>query len=201
MITTNNEAIYKKLLRIRSHGINKLDDDFIIKDQSETSGINNSWYYEMQELGFNYRITDIQCALGKSQLKKLNKFIKRRKDLVKRYDNIFKKNELIKPIQQKYRSLSSHHLYVIQIDYNKIKISRAELMTKLKENGIITQVHYIPVTHHPFYRDLGYISENYINAISFYKKCLTLPLYFSLSNNDQDYVIDKLTKLIDSERS
>ena len=100
MITTNNEELYKKLLRLRSHGINKLDDSFINTDQSNTNGITNPWYYEMQELGFNFRITDIQCALGNSQLNKLDSFIKKRKYLVRRYDKAFLDINYLKPIQK-----------------------------------------------------------------------------------------------------
>lgn len=196
MITTNNEELYKKLLRLRSHGINKLDDSFINTDQSYTNGITNPWYYEMQELGFNFRITDIQCALGNSQLNKLDSFIKKRKYLVRRYDKAFLDINYIKPIQKKYRSISSHHLYVVKIDFEKANISRAELMIKLKEKGIITQVHYIPVTSHPYYENLNYRSTDYLTANNFYKNCITLPLYFSLSNNDQDFVINELIKLI-----
>jgi len=197
MITTNSYPLYKALLRLRSHGINKLDDTFINKEKSSTNAIVNPWYYEMQELGFNYRITDIQCALGKSQLKKLNSFINRRKSLVERYDKAFSNIDSIKPIQNKYRGISSHHLYVVRINFDKINNSRAEVMTLLRKSGIITQVHYIPVTSHPYYVDLKYNSEEYKNAMQFYKECLTLPLYFSLSNEEQDFVINELKMILE----
>ena len=196
MITTNNEKIYKKLIRLRSHGINKLDDSFVNIQQSKSNGLLNPWYYEMQELGYNYRITDFQSALGKSQLKKLNLFINRRNDLVKRYDMAFSEIKYLNTIQNEFRANSSHHLYVVKINFKKIKMSRAELMIKLREFGIITQVHYIPVTHHPFYKKLGYNSQNLTNSLNFYDMCLTLPLYYSLKDNEQDYIIEKLLKLI-----
>mgnify|MGYP001182479739 CR=1 FL=1 len=196
MITTNNYSIYKKLLRYRSHGINKLDDNFVNEQNSKTNGLTNPWYYEMQELGYNYRITDIQCALGLSQLKKLDKFIERRKDLVNRYDEAFKAFKNINPIQIEGRDLSSHHLYVVRINYDKIKVSRANIMNKLKEKGIFSQVHYIPVTSQPYYKARGYITENYNNSLNFYNECLSLPLYFTLSNSDQDFVINELIKII-----
>ena len=196
MITTNDEKIYKKLIRLRSHGINKLDDSFINTQQSKSNGLSNPWYYEMQELGYNYRITDFQSALGKSQLKKLNLFIDRRNYLVKRYDEAFSKIKYLKTIQNEYREYSSHHLYVVMINFKKIKISRAELMIKLREFGIITQVHYIPVTHHPFYIKLGYNSLDLKNSLNFYDMCLTLPLYYSLNDDDQNYIIEKLLKII-----
>lgn len=196
MLTTNSFQTYKKLLRLRSHGINKLDDEFLNKKSASTENISNPWYYEMQELGFNYRITDIQCALGNSQLKKLNKFIEKRKKIVAKYDNAFRSFNNIRPIQLDDRAQSSFHIYVIRINYLNAKITRAELMTKLKSKGIITQVHYIPVVSQPYYQTLGYSIENLPNANKFYDEALSIPLYFSLSDKDQDFVISLLKKLI-----
>ena len=196
MLTTNSFQTYKKLLRLRSHGINKLDDEFLNKKSASTENISNPWYYEMQELGFNYRITDIQCALGNSQLKKLNKFIEKRKKIVAKYDNAFRSFNNIRPVQLDDRAQSSFHIYVIRINYLNAKITRAELMTKLKSKGIITQVHYIPVVSQPYYQTLGYSIENLPNANKFYDEALSIPLYFSLSDKDQDFVISLLKKLI-----
>ncbi len=196
MITTNSYSLYKSLLRLISHGINKLDDSFINKEASNTNGKINPWYYEMQELGFNYRITDIQCALGKSQLKKLTKFIKRRKELVNQYDIAFKTFKNIEPIQTKNRNQSSHHLYVIRINFEKLNISRALLMSELRKKGIITQVHYIPVTSQPYYQKNGYNSLTYSESLNFYNEALSIPLYYSLTNKDQELVIEILKNLV-----
>ena len=196
MITTNNYDIYKRLIRLRSHGINKLDDKFLIPEQSLTDGVKNLWYYEMQELGYNYRITDFQCALGKSQLSKLNKFIDRRKILVAQYDNAFENSKNINPIQLNSRNQSSHHLYVVRIDFKASKITRAKLMTLLSNEGIYTQVHYMPLTLHPYYKKLKYNSNNLTNALSYYDECLSLPLYYSLSDVDQKKVIKTIKKYI-----
>ena len=183
-------------MRLRSHGINKLDDSFVDNKQSKTNGIINPWYYEMQQLGYNYRITDIQCALGLSQLKKLDKFIKRRHELVLQYDRAFKEFKNLNPIQIGTRDISSHHLYVVRINFKKIKITRAVLMNKLKEKGILCQVHYIPVTSQPYYKKTGYKTEDFPMSLKFYKEALSLPLYFTLTNKDQKSVIKILKKLI-----
>ncbi len=196
MITTNNYSIYKRLLRYRSHGINKLDDSFKNTKLSKTDNLINPWYYEMQVLGFNYRITDIQCALGLSQLNKLNNFILRRIKLVRQYDTAFKKFNNLYPIQTKYRDISSHHLYVVRINFEKIEISRASLMNKLKENGILCQVHYIPVTSHPYYIKMGYNTNHYPESSKFYDEALSLPLFYTLSDEDQSIIIKILKELV-----
>ena len=196
IITTNSKTLYKKLLKLRSHGINKNDDKFINKMQSKTNGKINPWYYEMQELGFHYRITDIQCALASSQLNKLKKFISKRRKLVSRYDNEFKNNQHIKPTQLTGRKISSLHIYVVRIDFSKLKITRAELMNLLKKNNVITQVHYLPIHYHPFYKNNLYNYLNDSNSVDYYKEALTLPLYYDLSFNQQDFVIRLINKII-----
>ena len=196
MITTNDQAIYKKLLRLRSHGINKLDDDFIDKAAAVTGADNNPWYMEMQELGYNYRITDIQAALGESQLKKLPRFLDRRRQLAKRYDQLFSDIAQIEPIQSSYRDQSSHHLYVIRVKYEFIGITRAKLMAELETEGILTQVHYIPVTSHPYYKNLGFKSVDYPRAVTFYCQALSLPLFFTLTNVEQDKVVNTLKRIL-----
>ena len=114
-----------------------------------TEELKNPWYYE-QELGFNYRITDIQCALGRSQLKKLDQFLLKRYELALRYDKAFENFDYINPIHRSLRELSSHHLYVLRIDFKNLNCSRADFVNYLNINNIFHQVHYIPVTSHPF---------------------------------------------------
>ena len=197
VITTNNEELYKKFIRMRSHGINKNDDPFQNKDLAYTKNILNPWYYEMQELGFNCRLTDIQSALARSQLNKLDNFVDKRKKLALVYDEEFESVSNIEPIQKKYRSISSHHLYVVKINFEKISFSRAELINKLRQKGIFTQVHYIPLFLHPFYKNHFQDREEFPNSLKFYDDCLSLPLYFSLSFDDQKLIIEEIKKFFE----
>jgi len=196
MITTNDEMTYRKLLRLRSHGINKLDDPFLLPEQAETDGVVDPWYYEMQELGFHYRITDIQCALAFSQLKKLDSFISRRVDLVRIYDSAFAKMKNCCPAQVTGREKSGHHLYLLKINYNSIGISRGQLMKNLRERDIGSQVHYIPVPAHPYYRKLGFNPEDYPNAQRYYQYTLTIPLFFKLTEEQQKQVIEVVKEFV-----
>jgi UDP-4-amino-4,6-dideoxy-N-acetyl-beta-L-altrosamine transaminase len=196
MITTNDEAVYRKLLRLRSHGINKLDDKLEIASQAKTNGEANPWYYEMQELGFHYRITEIQCALALSQFGKLDQFISRRRDLAIRYDAGFSAMKNCYPAQMIGRNLSGHHLYVLRIDFASLGFSRAELMQQLKSHDIGSQVHYIPVPAHPYYRKLGHSPEIYINSLKFYAECLSIPLFYDLKEEHQDKVISVISELV-----
>ena len=196
MITTNDELTYRKLIRLRSHGVNKLDDPFQNVTQSMTNGHKNPWYYEMQTLGFNFRITDIQCALALSQFKKLNSFIARRRVLVKAYDAAFAGFQNVHPAQVTGRDDSGHHLYVIRINFEKTGLSREQLIEALKVRQIGTQVHYIPVPSHPYYRNLGFKSEDYPLAQNYYNEALTIPLFFDLTDDMQEQVISALKELV-----
>tara|TARA_B100000029_G_scaffold515689_1_gene623993 strand:+ start:1592 stop:2764 length:1173 start_codon:yes stop_codon:yes gene_type:complete len=197
VITTNNEKIYKKLLRLRSHGINKLNDKFQFKKNAYTKNRFNPWYYEMQELGFHYRITEIQCALAISQLKKINKFINKRKNLSKFYNSKFKNSKKIKPLYNFSNSGSSNHLYIIRINFEQLKISRAEIMHRLKSKGIGSQVHYIPIPDHPYYKKMGFNSSDYPNAQLYYKQALTIPLFYKLSKKQQNYIVQSIKEIIE----
>lgn len=196
MITTNDEPTYRKLLRLRSHGINKLDDPMQLPEQAETNSVRDPWYYEMQELGFHYRISDMQCGLALSQLKKLDRFIARRLALVKRYDEAFAGMRNCRPAQAAGREQSGHHLYVLQIDFDSIGLSRAQLMRELKSRGIGSQVHYIPVPAHPLYRRLGFRPEDYPNAQKYYQKTLSIPLFYDLTDEQQEQVISSVKELV-----
>ena len=196
MITTNSPELYKKLLRLRSHGINKLNDSFESSLLSTTDGILNPWYYEMQELGFNYRLTEIQAALGTSQLDRLDNFINKRRSRVAWYLLKLPEVHAVTPAQSKSSTLSAHHIFPIRVNYSELKISRARLMKSLKERGIGTQVHYIPIPLHPYYQKLGFGVEKLPEAMSYYYEALTIPLYPSLKQSQQRKVIVELSSLL-----
>lgn len=193
MITTNDFTVYRKLLRLRSHGITKLDDMFLNKKESKTNTIPNSWYYEMQELGFHYRITDIQASLGLSQLKKVKEFLSKRKKLADKYYNFLSTVPFCKPAQiNKDFSKSAHHIFPVRINFKEANISRAQLMKNLLDLGIGTQVHYIPIPMQPYFSSKGHKINDYPNAWKYYEEALTIPLYYSLSQKDQSYVLSNL---------
>ncbi len=172
-ITTNNKLLNEKIELLRSHGITK----DLTKFKNESDG---DWYYEQQELGFNYRLTDIQAALGISQLKRLDDFIEKRREISKKYFNKLECNIL--PYQHP-DTKSSWHLFIIKSS------NRKETYIKLKEHDIMTQVHYIPVHTQPFYNKKA---MQYRNSVEFYKHCLSLPIYVDLTISDQDKIINCL---------
>jgi dTDP-4-amino-4,6-dideoxygalactose transaminase len=152
------------------------------------------WEYEMQELGFNYRITDIQCALGISQLKKLPKFIDRRFEIAKKYDKSFE-NSIVKSLYI-FDGKSSYHLYVVQVEFSKLNITREELFNNLRAKNIGIQLHYIPINKQPYYKTLGYGDESTPVMDKYYEECFSLPMYPLLSDDEQSYVIKSLFEVL-----
>lgn len=177
MVTTNRKDLYEKLLLLRTHGITKNPDQM-----HENHG---GWYYEMQELGYNYRLTDIQAALGTSQLARAHKNLQLRKKLASRYNGAFKGSSIKTPQEVEGHS---YHLYVIQIE------KRKELYDYLRANNVFCQVHYIPVHTLPYYRDQGWNNGDLPAAEKYYDQCLSLPMYPSLSFDEQDKVIELIIK-------
>ncbi|BCN32510.1 UDP-4-amino-4,6-dideoxy-N-acetyl-beta-L-altrosamine transaminase [Anaeromicropila herbilytica] len=180
MITTNSKEFYDSLILFRSHGITR--------DTNRMTHNEGDWYYEQLELGYNYRMTDIQCALGINQIKKLDNFIERRKKLVENYNNAFKELDNIIIPFQKDECHNSWHLYVIQVQ----NIDRKHVFDRLREKGIGVNVHYIPVYKQPYYLKNGYDKECCHNAEEFYSKAISLPLYSDLTDEQQSYVIKQV---------
>lgn len=181
MVTTNDEKLYNKLLKLRTHGITK-DPNLMHKNDG-------GWYYEMQELGYNYRITDFQAALGTSQLKRADEGLKRRREIAKTYSDAFKYNSNIKG-QSGVVNGHAYHLYIIEVEQRK------ELYDFLKSKDIFCQVHYIPVHTLPYYESLGWKQGNFKNAEQYYKGCLSLPMYPTLTNEQQAFVIEQINSFL-----
>jgi perosamine synthetase len=207
MITTNNKHYYTELLKLRSHGIYKgnfefpgisIGDDHLInqKDAFGSDDKLNPWYYEMQNLGFNYRITDIQSALALSQLNKIDDFIQRRREIASIYDKAFSNVENVSVMQIQSRSFSAHHIYVLRIQFEKLGILRKNFMENLFSQNIGTQVHYIPVPLHPYYQNLGFDINDYPETKSYYEEALTIPMYYKLKDEQVHMVINSILQLV-----
>ena len=196
VITTNNEDLYRKLLRLRSHGINQLNDPLNNQILGFTNGNKNLWYHEMQNLGFHYRLSEIQAALGVSQMRKLEKFISKRRKLAKNYDALLRNVPEVKLTQTGDRDLSAHHLYVILVDFTKCVISRNDLMLQLRSAGIGSQVHYRPIPTQPYYQRLGFTCSMLPNAMEYYAKSLSIPLHPKLKMRHQKRIVKVLTQVL-----
>ncbi|MDF2636813.1 MAG: UDP-4-keto-6-deoxy-N-acetylglucosamine 4-aminotransferase [Pelosinus sp.] len=189
MITTNNEALYQKLLLFRSHGITR-DKNLMLDCQGP-------WYYEQLELGYNYRMTDIQAALGLSQLSKLDKFLQRRREIAATYTEAFKDMAaLITPFQQDSGN-SSWHLYVIQLGLEKLRCGRKEVFEELLQENIGVNVHYIPVYKHPYYQQNGYQDVQCGHSERLYNRIISLPIFPKMTDQDVQDVIESVKKVLE----
>jgi len=177
MITTNDESLYKKILNLRTHGIQQDPEKKI-----ENHGV---WYYEMQDLGYNYRLTDFQAALGLSQLGRADEGLLRRKDIAKKYESAFKSLSFIKH-QSGVIDGHAYHLYIIEVE------RRVELVNYLREKNIFVQIHYIPAHLMPYYKQFGWKNGDLPFAENYYRGCLSLPMYPSLTDLEQEFVIDQI---------
>ncbi len=184
MVTTNDEALDAHVRRLRTHGIARNQFELNVPN----SGMQGEWYYEMQELGFNYRITDFQCALGISQLKRAHNGVLRRNEIAKRYVKAFESSPL--KVQHACPGRNAYHLFIIQT------ATRKALYDHLRRNSIQAQVHYIPVHYMPYYQRLGWKPGDFPIAEKYYEQCLSIPMYPSLSDEQQEFVIEKVLEFV-----
>ncbi len=184
MVTTNDEALYRKLLLLRTHGITK-DPDLLWENHG-------GWYYEMQELGYNYRLTDFQAALGLSQLTRADKGLEKRREIAARYDKAFAGTK-VQPLTPHPQNGHAYHLYVIQVE------DRKGLYDYLRSQHIYAQVHYIPVHSFPYYQSLGHKMGDFPAAEAYYSQCLSLPMYPTLTEEEQDMVIRHVLDFVNQQ--
>jgi dTDP-4-amino-4,6-dideoxygalactose transaminase len=188
MITTNNKELYQRLINLRTHGITR-DPSFM---QNESHG---PWYYEQIDLGYNYRITDIQAALGLSQMMRINDFIERRHVIAEHY------NSLLEELPVKYQAqhpdaYSAYHLYVIRLDLDKINKTHRQVFEELREAGIGVNLHYIPIHTQPYYQQLGFKQGDFPEAEKYYNEAISIPMFYELSDADPERVVLTLTEVL-----
>ncbi|MBO6177664.1 MAG: UDP-4-amino-4,6-dideoxy-N-acetyl-beta-L-altrosamine transaminase [Selenomonadaceae bacterium] len=188
MILTNNAETYEKLKMLRSHGITRNPSDM-------TKESDGPWYYQQVELGFNYRMTDIQAALGYSQMDRLDEFVRRRRYLAKRYDDLLKDLSLKTPYVPDYAN-PSWHIYIVRIDFAKVKKTKKQIFEEMRKKGITLNLHYIPVHTQPYYEKLGHKPEDCPESIKYYEEALTLPLYYDLTDEEQEYVVEAMRDVV-----
>lgn len=185
MVVTDDKDLYKRLLLFRSHGITR-EEELLMDNEGD-------WYYEQLELGYNYRITDISCALGISQMNKLDTFLKKRREIANKYDEAFMYNGNIKIPFQLEASQSGWHLYMIQV----MQSNRKKVFDGLRKAGIGVNVHYIPVYKHPYYQRNGYNMCYCKAAEDFYSRAISLPIYPTMTKKQQEYVIERVLEMVE----
>ena len=189
MALTNDKAIADKIFRLRTHGIT--NDKTKMKQQYE----NEIWNYQQIDLGFNYRMNDIQAAIGLNQLKRLDQYVKRRHEIAEFYDDQFKNLQIITPWQAPY-VYSSYHLYPILIKINSNIKSQKQIYNELRTNTISVNIHYIPVHRHPYYEDLGFKKNDFPIAEKFHQEAISIPMYATLQDEHQEHVVEALKKVM-----
>ncbi|MFC4599641.1 UDP-4-amino-4,6-dideoxy-N-acetyl-beta-L-altrosamine transaminase [Cohnella hongkongensis] len=187
VIVTNNPVFYHKLLMFRNHGMTK--DPQLLEEND------GPWYYEMQQLGYNYRMTDLQAALGASQMKKLDRFVERRREIAQAYNSAFGDIEGLWIPHQLPQAASSWHLYILRWDEDVFDGGRDRAFEELRSRNIGVHVHYIPVYRQPYYRQRGYASEGYDEAERYYRQAMTLPLFPRMSDSDVDDVVEAVVSV------
>ena len=188
LATTNSEEWAERMRLLRSHGVTR-------NQKLMTKDIEGPWHYQQIDLGFNYRMTELQAALGVSQMKRLDEFVAKRHSLQERYDLLLKNLPIIKPFQAE-NTYSALHLYPIQIVLNKVQKSREQIFNELRDSGIGVNVHYMPIHMQPYYRQFGFNEGDFPNSEDYYSQAISIPLFHSMSLVQQDEVIAKLKMII-----
>ena len=186
--TTNDEKLSERMQLFRSHGVTR--NSKLMSELSE-----GGWHYQQVDLGFNYRMTELQAALGVSQMQRLDEFVTQRHTLQERYDSLLSGLPIIRPYQDKH-SFSTLHLYPIQIDLNKVSKNREQIFNELRENGIGVNVHYIPIHTQPYYLQFGFKVGDFPNSESYYNRVISIPLFHSMTIEQQDEVLNALMKVL-----
>lgn len=200
VVTTNDPELHAALLCLRNHGMVREASRFVQPEEAfDADGRPNPWYYEMSEPGYNYRASEIHCALGLSQLRKLDRFLARRLELADVYDRMLAPlAPVVRPIPRVAGSASGWHLYVVHVDFTSARISRAKLMRRLRDEEIGTQVHYLPVHRQPYFRN-RYAGRDFDGANAYYAACLSLPLFPAMTENDVVKVVTSLSATCESQ--
>jgi len=188
MAVTNNERLSEKMALLRSHGITRTSSLM-------TKPMEGSWYYQQVDLGFNYRMTDLQAALGGSQMGRLLHYVARRHELAERYDRLLADLPVITPWQNK-DGRSAFHLYVIRLKLDQIKLSHGEVFEALRAKEIMVNLHYIPVHTQPYYQAMGFSVGDFPESEKYYSEAISIPLFPTLKNSEQDYVVEVLKDLL-----
>ena len=188
LATTNDKKLSERMQLFRSHGVTR--DPRLMTKKSE-----GGWYYQQVELGFNYRMTELQAALGVSQMKRLDEFVTLRHKRQKRYDKFLKNLPVVTPYQD-MDSYSALHLYPIQIQIEKVKNTRKEIFEALRKNGVGVNVHYIPVHTQPYYENIGFKKGDFPNVERYYESTISIPLFHAMTFEQQDQVIVALKKVL-----
>lgn len=188
MVLTNNKDLYEQLILLRSHDITR-------DPAKMTHEADGPWYYQQITLGFNYRMTDIQAALGASQMTRLDAFVARRRELAARYNTLLKDFPLVTPDVMKGAD-PSWHIYIVRMVFGQIGKTKRQIFEEMKERGVVLNLHYIPVHRQPYYEKLGFRQGDFPHSEKYYEEAFTLPLYYSLANDEQDYIVESLWSVL-----
>jgi dTDP-4-amino-4,6-dideoxygalactose transaminase len=181
---TNDAAVANRLVRLRSHGITRVPE--------EMSHVpDGPWYYQQLDLGFNYRMTDIQAALGLSQIQRLDEFVAKRKEIARRYNELLPALWLTTPLQGANTD-SAWHLYIVRLKRDQVKFTQRDIFERLRNSGILVNLHYIPIYRHPFFENMGFKKNDFPAAEAYYAEAISLPIYSALSEEQQLEVVERV---------